>query len=113
MALLRSHPQRPAVLLRSRPQKTSVRRRLAEGMGVGLAEASRILAALFGPDGLVTDALARGERVGVAGFGTLIPITRPARRSYDIRTRGTRMVPESRTVRWDASRKLRRRLTAL
>lgn len=86
---------------------------LARRAGLGSAEARRAVRALFGTapgEGLIADALDRGEKVTIAGFGTFGPRERAARRVRDPRTGEPREVPAARVASFRAGVALRDRL---
>ena len=86
---------------------------LARRAGLARGEARRALAALFGTregEGLIADALARGERIVISGFGTFFARERGERRVRDPRTGAWRAVPPMRGARFRAGVALRDRL---
>jgi len=93
------------------------RQELIEGLAArtGLPEAAarRAVKALFGSqgdDGLIADALDRGERVALAGFGTFVVRERAGRMIRDPRTGAIRPVPARRAVAFRAGIALRDRM---
>ncbi|MCU0231253.1 MAG: HU family DNA-binding protein [Acidobacteria bacterium] len=93
------------------------RQELIEGLAArtGLPEAAarRAVKALFGShgeDGLIVDALDRGERVAVAGFGTFVVRARAPRSIRDPRTGAARALEGRRAVAFRPGIALRDRL---
>jgi DNA-binding protein HU-beta len=93
------------------------RQELIEGLAVrsGLPEAAarRAVKTLFGSQGdggMIADALDRGERVALAGFGTFVVRERGERTIRDPRTGANRTVPARRAVAFRAGIALRDRL---
>jgi DNA-binding protein HU-beta len=86
---------------------------LALRTGLGRSEARRVVAALFGTrhgEGLIADALERGRRVVLSGFGTFLVRDRPERTVRDPRTGLPRTMPPMRHARFRAGVALRDRL---
>ena len=93
------------------------RQELIEGLaartGLPEAVARRTVKALFGStgdDGLIADALDRGERVAVSGFGTFVVRQRASRAIRDPRTGASRTVDARRAVAFRPGLALRDRL---
>jgi DNA-binding protein HU-beta len=93
------------------------RQELIEGLAArtGLPEAAarRAVKALFGSQGdggMIADALDRGERVALAGFGTFVVRERGERAIRDPRTGAHRTVPARRAVAFRAGIALRDRM---
>jgi len=86
---------------------------LARRAGLGPSEARRAVRALFGTapgDGLIADALDRGERIVLTGFGTFRPRVRDERRVKDPRDGSWRTIPAARVVAFRAGVALKDRL---
>ena len=72
---------------------------MAEKSGLKQAQAKAALEAFVG---CVTDAIRRGESVRLVGFGSFLPVTRPAGTARNPRTGASVARPESKTVRFRA-----------
>lgn len=87
--------------------------RLAQRTGLPEAASRRVVKEIFGAsgsDGLIADALDRGERVALAGFGSFALRERGARRVKDPRTGEAREVRARRAVAFRPGVTLRDRL---
>ena len=84
--------------------RTELVRQVAGRTGLGGAQAG---AAVKGVLAAVEEALARGAKVRLAGFGTFVAKDRPARTGRDPRTGAPVAVPASKTVRFRAGKALR------
>ncbi len=87
--------------------------RLAQRTGLHEAASRRVVREIFGAagsDGLIAEALDRGERVALAGFGTFTLRARGARTVRDPRTGEARQVHARRAVAFRAGATLRDRL---
>ena len=88
-------------------------RELAERAEITQREAESVLKALFDARhgmGVLADALDRGERVTIAGFGTFSVHQRAAREMPHPATGGRRRIAPSRVPRFKPSSRLRERL---
>jgi len=67
--------------------KRELVRALAEDATLGVAEAARVVEAIFGVrGGIIPEAIRAGERVRIAGFGTFERKSREARKGRNPRT---------------------------
>jgi DNA-binding protein HU-beta len=88
-------------------------RELAERAEITRGQAERVLKALFDARhgmGVLADALDRGERVSIAGFGTFSLHRRASREIPDPATGGRRRIAPARVPRFKPSSRLRERL---
>ncbi|UCF66699.1 MAG: HU family DNA-binding protein [Acidobacteriota bacterium] len=93
--------------------RSQLTERLAARAGLSLPESRRVLQVLFSTvpgEGLIVDALDRGERVMVSGFGTFFASERGERRVIDPRDGTPRVVPSMRVARFRPGLALRDRL---
>lgn len=66
--------------------RTELIEALAAAANMSKADATGVLDALFGEQGVIVKELRRGERVQITGFGTFQARKRPARTGRDPRT---------------------------
>lgn len=84
--------------------KENLSESLAVRTGLSKKDSRAAVNALFE---IVTDALARGEKVQVTGFGTFETAVRAARTAKNIRTGAAIQVPETKTPRFKAGKALK------
>ena len=84
--------------------KENLSESLAARTGLSKKDSRAAVNALFE---IVTDALARGEKVQVTGFGTFETAVRAARTATNIRTGETIPVPETKVPRFKAGKALK------
>ena len=84
--------------------KTSMVESVARNAGVTKAEASRVMEALIKS---VTDALSKGEKVTMTGFGTFEVRQRAARMGRNPQTGATIQIPAQRTPAFRAGKSLK------
>lgn len=77
---------------------------LAARTGLSKKDSRAAVNALFE---IMTDALARGEKIQVTGFGTFETAVRAARTVKNMRTGETMQVPEMKTPRFKAGKTLK------
>ena len=88
-------------------------RELQSQLGLPHELSAEILDLIFGEReraGLIAQALARGERVSIGGFGTFSPLRRPPRRMHNPRTGKTVRIEPEPAVAFRASPRLRRQV---
>ena len=79
--------------------KAELINRMAERSGLKQSQAKEALEAYLAS---VIEAVKRGEDVRLVGFGSFVPVTRPAGTARNPRTGATVARPESRTVKFRA-----------
>lgn len=84
--------------------KTTMVESVARNVGVTKAEASRVMEALIKS---VTDALSKGEKVTMTGFGTFEVRQRAARMGRNPQTGATIQIPAQRTPAFRAGKSLK------
>ena len=84
--------------------KTTMVESVARNAGVTKAEASRVMEALIKS---VTDALSKGEKVTMTGFGTFEVRQRAARMGRNPQTGATIQIPAQRTPAFRAGKSLK------
>ncbi len=92
--------------------RSDLQQELVQRLGLTPKAARAVLDVLFDPTpgaGVIPEALDRGERVSIAGFGTFELRKRPSRRIGDPRG-GTRVLPAERAVAFRAADALRGRI---
>jgi DNA-binding protein HU-beta len=88
-------------------------RALSDGARISVAEAKRVVDALFGtPDGIIPGTLRTGERVQIPGFGAFEARHREARSGHDPRTGREIDIAASTSAVFRPARALRDRILA-
>nr|DAJ17898.1 MAG TPA: DNA binding protein [Podoviridae sp. ctgx11] len=87
--------------------KTEIIKELAKRTGLSVQESTH---AFHGLLEILTDALERGEKVSMCGFGTLKPARRAKRPGRDIRAGKTIEIPARVVVKFSAYGELKRRV---
>lgn len=90
--------------------KTELANAVAQQTGLNQAAARKVIDALFGTDGIIADALRRGEQVTISGFGSFAVKERAARTGRNPRTGEAVEIGPSRTPRFRAGAPLKNAL---
>ena len=89
--------------------------KLAQRTGTSLREARSLVDAIFDPDpavGLIADALVRGQKVAISGFGTFEARSRKARIGRNPHTGAPLEIPASRAPAFKPGKPLKEALRA-
>lgn len=98
--------------------RTEMINRVSEIAGISKTAAQNSVEALFGygpgyeSDGVISDALAAGEKISIQGFGSFETVTRSARTARDPWTGDKIEVPEKRVVKFKPGSTLTDRLNS-
>lgn len=90
--------------------KTQLIQTLAERAQITRTQATRVVDALFGDDGIIAEALSRGDKVQITGFGNFEVRERRARTGRNPRTGATIKIGPSKTAAFRAGKALKTKI---